>query len=411
MAFSLLHIPVANLKSEHIDDLLDNRAIETKHIEYKRSLPPTQAELKELRQTKGNSEHNPRREFACDVAAMANSEGGDIIFGICGKDFKVYPIALNDWDQTRTSLEQSIQSLIEPKILGCDFKLIEWENSGFIVVLRVPKSLIGPHQVLGGPPRYLLRLVGGKSEMDTAQLRAAFQTSATAIEFARMWRAQRFSEVVDRRQQWPFNAKALQTTYLIPLTLADPTARFEIRKLAEQKNLLTVSKANVAMRSRVNADGFQTFSSRSASPEDSGSVQFYVNGAVESIKALTADRFQEKVISGQTYEGELLLSLYRQLGAMRNIGVNLPILAGIAFLEVENMRIAGGNYAANRDSDVHIINQNQIPFREILISEWPSAQDIPELFRSLVESLWNASGHCESDYYREPTHFIVEFLK
>jgi hypothetical protein len=89
-------------------------------------------------------------ELCKDVSAMANSAGGQLIYGI-EEDKKTHkPSAVDDGvtDEkiTREWLHQILSSRIQPRIDGITIDRIPLSGKGHGFVITIPQSLIGPHQ-------------------------------------------------------------------------------------------------------------------------------------------------------------------------------------------------------------------------------------------------------------------------
>jgi len=89
-------------------------------------------------------------ELCKDVSAMANSAGGQIIYGI-GEDKKTYkPTSVDDGvtDEkiTREWLHQILGSNIHPRIDGLSVQRIPLSESGFGFIISVEPTQNGPHQ-------------------------------------------------------------------------------------------------------------------------------------------------------------------------------------------------------------------------------------------------------------------------
>lgn len=88
-------------------------------------------------------------DIAGDVSAMANSDGGIIIYGIC-EDSKKMPTSIK-WIEDRGIKEkvlQVIQSRIIPQVQNIEIREIpsDADKSRFVLVVNVPKSYDSPHQ-------------------------------------------------------------------------------------------------------------------------------------------------------------------------------------------------------------------------------------------------------------------------
>lgn len=115
-----------------IQRLIDNEVEESTVLEYKASFATQSPKWKE--------------ELAKDVSAMANSNGGIIIYGLKQKDLgggnavagKLTPIPLGE--MTKDRLSQLFSSNIQPKIDNVEITYLpDGENGGYFVV-EIPQS-------------------------------------------------------------------------------------------------------------------------------------------------------------------------------------------------------------------------------------------------------------------------------
>jgi len=89
------------------------------------------------------------KELAKDVSAMANSEGGIIIYGIKEEDqFPIEIVWIEKDERYKERIEQIISSKIFDKIDGVKVNKISSEDKKkFVIVIEIPQSDIAPHQV------------------------------------------------------------------------------------------------------------------------------------------------------------------------------------------------------------------------------------------------------------------------
>lgn len=133
-----------------------------------------------------NNDEAARHEFRKDVCALANAEGGDLIYGISEKGGlanAILPIPGNDFDGIKRRLRQILESKVEPRIHGIQFHHCSLAAGGFILILRIPSSYDGPHRF--GPiteHRFAIRNDTSTSDMTYDQLRNAFGRGATLLE-------------------------------------------------------------------------------------------------------------------------------------------------------------------------------------------------------------------------------------
>lgn len=119
-------------EEKDLQNLIDNKIEESITLEYK---------------SFDSLKNNP--EIAKDVSAMANSEGGIIIYGI-KEDEKKYPKEI-EWSSDKglkDKIDQVLSSKINRKIEGCEIKEIQSDkdNNKFVIVVNIPRSDLAPHQ-------------------------------------------------------------------------------------------------------------------------------------------------------------------------------------------------------------------------------------------------------------------------
>jgi Putative DNA-binding domain len=125
---------------KHRDDfqkMVDAQIEETLTLEYKASAALTR-------------DSKNVQELCKDVSAMANSAGGQIIYGV-GEDKKTHkPTAVDagvtDDKITREWVHQIIGSNIHPRIEGLTVQRIALSGAGFGFVISVAATQTGPHQ-------------------------------------------------------------------------------------------------------------------------------------------------------------------------------------------------------------------------------------------------------------------------
>lgn len=117
-----------------IENLIKNKIQEDTNLDYK---------------TPEFSKGDFNKELAKDVSAMANSDGGIIIYGIQEEDYFPKKIMWIENDEGYCErIEQIINSRIFRKIEGIKVrKILSDDKTKFLIVINIPKSDIAPHQV------------------------------------------------------------------------------------------------------------------------------------------------------------------------------------------------------------------------------------------------------------------------
>lgn len=164
----MIEQPIDTIDQAALQRLIDNQVSEGRDLEFKRELPG------------GNDEAT--REFLADVTAFANSQGGDIIYGLDeanGAAVDLPGVEVDDPDATILRLEGKLQTGVDPRLIGVRTHWVPLATGRGALVLRIPGSLSAPHRVTyKGGARFFGRNSRGKYELDVHDLRHAFTDAA-----------------------------------------------------------------------------------------------------------------------------------------------------------------------------------------------------------------------------------------
>jgi hypothetical protein len=127
----------APLSDEMIDEAINQSIAETDDLDWKSKLPPA----------KGMAE----TDYPKDIAAMANSGGGMIVYGIAESDKRA--TGRVDTSELTERLEQTLRSVavssIHPPVFGLGITQLG-EDGNRCVAIAVPARTGGPHLIYGG---------------------------------------------------------------------------------------------------------------------------------------------------------------------------------------------------------------------------------------------------------------------
>jgi schlafen family protein len=141
-----------------------------------------------------------KHELLKDVCAFANSDGGDLVFGIqeiTGAASTLVPLTGESADAAKRRLSQVLDAGLEPRVQGLKFHHVD-VDSGYVLILRVPTSYDGPHCVRNNNNRrFVMRNGTSTTDMTFDQLRAAFDRTATLAERARRFIEDRLQMIMD----------------------------------------------------------------------------------------------------------------------------------------------------------------------------------------------------------------------
>lgn len=178
MSFTALHRAIGAAPGALDDALLDAvvpaRTAETNDLDWKSELPPARG--------------LPQTDFPKDVAAMANSDGGLIVYGV--RESQKAAAERGDVGDFDENHERSIRSAaitaITPPVFGLNVHRLGTEGNRAVVV-EVPASVDGPHLIykndyFGAPIRNDADTVWMKERQIEAMYRARFDERRHALE-------------------------------------------------------------------------------------------------------------------------------------------------------------------------------------------------------------------------------------
>ncbi len=200
--------------------LINNKVAEGRTIEYKRDLP--------------SSSDSDKKEFLADVSSLANTSGGDLLFGMSedsGFPTELLGIELNDRDQTLLRLENILTCGLSPRI-RYQIRDVEVNAGKKALIIRVDRSWSGPHRVVyQGSDKFFGRNSAGKYPLDVNELRTAFTLSSSVTERIRAFRSDRIIALSNNEAPVPFVDDPKIVLHCIPVESFASQAQYNVLPL------------------------------------------------------------------------------------------------------------------------------------------------------------------------------------
>ncbi len=232
-----------------LDALITGEVFEKKTLDYKERLP-------------GDSEKDSK-EFLFDVSSFANAAGGHLVFGMTennGQAKELIGLPSIDPDIEIRRLESKALSGVKPRIPGVHTRAVAIGDSKYAIVMRIPKSWVGPHLVPNNDwYRCYSRTSNGKYPLDVAELKSAFVGFETAGEKINGFYLDRLNKIISGQTPIPFSGRSKLVLHIIPLSLVDTTRRFDVSSLATHQELLQPLNSR-GWSTRHNFDGVMSHS-------------------------------------------------------------------------------------------------------------------------------------------------------
>ena len=202
----ILEISEADLRA-----LITDGVREGKTIEFKREI--------------NLADNDAQRKFFASVASFANTQGGDMVFGMNAKDSiptDICPLPSFNQDTDLIRLRDKIRAHIEPKVYGFHFQPIPLAAGGHALVLRIPRTWVGAHMVtFQNDNRFYARDGNGRRPMDVGEVRMAFTSPETLPERLRRLRLDRLSAIASGDVPMPLNCPQVMVLHIAPVKALD----------------------------------------------------------------------------------------------------------------------------------------------------------------------------------------------
>jgi hypothetical protein len=390
---SLKHLSLDSITEEHLRHLVDERIPESKNIEYKQSLQ--------------YATDDQKRAFLSDLTAFANTDGGDLVFGIAEVDGTAGDlVGLKNLssDDAIGKIENLLRDFVHPRIIGVHIKAVALESGNQALIVRIPRSFSSPHMVKhSGVSRFCGRNANGKYDLDVHELRLAFNAGEAYAERLRSFRLDRINRLVSGEAPVPLSGRHMIVLHILPLDAVRREGRLQTEELsqANQENRL----------SPMNSSGWgQTFNfeglivKSSDGERKAGSyVQLFRKGFVEIVETQLLEPYQSrpdkpkaKYIPSNYWERKILEKFPGYLKALDSIGIPLPYSISLSLLNVRgyNLHLPASNFVYYDNSP---INHDHLLTEEVFMESMDEPVD--KLLRPLFDQVWNACGRSGSLSY------------
>lgn len=392
---------LSDLTAAHIEGLIASEVPESPVLDYKQELPTGQSESK--------------REFLYDVAAMANSGGGDLIYGIAerranddkptGVPDKLLGLSFPNSQEEEIRLSSFIRDSIAPKLIGVSLRSVRC-SGGDALVVRVPVSRSKPHMVtMGGVDRFYKRTGTVSHKMSWDEIRRAFSEQSELREAISRWRFHRLEMIQGKFGPVDLHGEVAMLFHVIPADSFTPDNFIEAWRVQDsEKAAVHVETGNYYQR--YNADGFLCHSNRALAglAEKTGGylayTQLFRSGIVEyafSNFYRPANDFQIPLIAGQSVEQIIIRCYTDAIGRYRRNGRTGIIYLGFSLLGIKDKQIFTTDMQFS--SREFGIRQNMFTSPEVAadLSE-PEEAPFSRTLRPLVDMFWQLDGREETPF-------------
>jgi hypothetical protein len=370
---------------EWLQSLVADQREEHEQLEFKLILPTRDDEGK--------------KEFLKDVAAMANANGGQIVYGIRDEDGTAVEVAAAGAeipDETERRLGQSLDSSVEPRIPGVSFQSIPLAAGGYALVVTIPRSFTGPHRVtLKNKNAFYLRTQRYVSEFSYTQLRDAFTLRGRAEDRMQAFRAERLTKVKNNDGARSVQAGCCYALHLMPLVSFSGPTTFETSSFREHVGAMVAGGASYS--DYRNLDGAVA----SVGTQPTGAekyVQLFRSGVVEVVAYAGAHHSGEKIIHRVRIADGIRRGLPPIATRLSEMEIRGPIAIAASLLSTQ-----GHTFPAPQDmwgEGFRTSDREDLVLPEIWVESIEAVlEDVDTVVRPILDMLWQCFDQDRCDFY------------
>lgn len=360
-----------------IQYLLDQRVAESKTLEYKRELP--------------GGKDQDCIHFLKAISAMANTDGGDLIYGIAadnGVPIDMRGIPSIDEDKIKLRLSQLCQSGLAPRVTKLEMKYVPITEENSVLIVRLGKSLNSPHRVIhSGHNNFYARNSAGSYPLDVNELRDAFNLSGDISERVRTFITNRLIQIDSNQAPLPIMEAGKVVLHVIPLaSFTDKSSiTFNFQDIHNPGFHTLSGSFNYSLRNLEGAVYYDQYDD-----QIEAYTQVFRNGIIESAYALRVQEGETLDFNGEYLEQKIQESLINYLDTLYSYGVLAPYYIFISFINITGYKMTSHTrFHLSRRATT----QNRLGFTlpELVLDthNFNLKQDLNPIFNLM----WNAFGH------------------
>lgn len=383
-----------------IDDLrylVENNIQERKTLEYKKELP--------------DNTDSGKKEFLGDISSLANTLGGDLVFGIEENDSVLQDklgIEIENIDAEVARIENIIRDGLSPRI-DVDIRSIDVEDGKKVLVLRTKASIESPHRVIfKGHDKFYKRNTNGKYPIDVNELRTAFIRASDVVDRIKRFRATRIIDIKSGDTPYPIqDHSSFIALHIIPLSAFTTSFRLNSETLLSLKEGEYSSFFNPLFHRgcshRINLDGVVAYTADEKKIASTYS-QLYRNGIFEAVESRIIPRRSEseqKTLPMFPIEDGIMKYSSKVINLLSQLEIQPPFYIFLTLSGIKGFTVYVPS--AYTCFECEPITQKDLLLPEIIFEN--TEENIQHKFRPVFDMIWNAGGVSKSLNFDEDGNF------
>lgn len=383
--------PIEQVTKNDIVRLFENKAPESRTVEYKREVP--------------GATDGEKVKFLKAVSGMANTDGGDLIYGIDAEDgvpSSVPGFPLSQADQVKLRLEGMLRTSVEPRIPSVVLHTVPIDVDTCVLVVRTRRSWLAPHRIsVGNHIQFYGRNSASTYPLDVTQLREAFLLSDQHADRVRAFVVDRLLRIEQGRAPVSLEVGAKMVLHLLPLSSLSPRTQHQLDVPRLERTNFPIFGTG-SRSSKPNLDGFVVCDTRSGSCE--AYTQVFRTGAAEATVVFSKLYTGELALSGGRIEyfvNQLLPHLVQQLDSRSVAG---PYVICLSFVDVAGYEMRSNSSFSPREK--FRFPESLMILPDALL-ETPERFESAKIMRPIFDVMWNAFEYDGSPNYDESGNWRV----
>jgi hypothetical protein len=370
-----------SIKLNDISDSLSSLINENRAFELKRQL--------------NLNNDKDKKEFLCDIASFANSDGGDILLGACEIEGLI-GLELISIDQQILQIESIINSGINPRV-SYRIKSFKMENGNHAILIRIQSTAYKPHMVVQDQYyRFYIRNEAGKTQMDYLQIKHAFLGQEMQTNRMDQYVLQRTSEIISGNEPIKLTNYPMVIFHMIPIVNFLENIPFQYNwRLYEGNSFQPFSN----LTNHVNIIKRHTFNGYLLTLDNESFVEVKRNGVIEAVGTKVLCKYSNEVdnkfFAITSVEEELLVGFMRYIQLFIEIGLDFPALIYLNIYGLKDFEVPTFENSKN--------SINHLAFNSLLVEE--NEPNIPIIFKPWFDMLYQAFGRSGTTSYNSNGYF------